>query len=70
MWKRLELWLKEALQCFKQNLMRHSDENVKDQKPLETWAVKIRFMWFHRGASTLLETGLEATGIPFQQRTV
>ena len=25
-----------ALECSKKNLMRHSDDSVKDQKPMET----------------------------------
>jgi hypothetical protein len=54
-----------ALECFKRKLMRHSDDNVKDQKPTETWTVKVRFQ---RGTRPLLETGLEDISVTFQQR--
>lgn len=68
MWKRLTLWVQETLERFRLNLMRHSDENVKDQKPTEALTVNVGLMRFQRKAKGLLETGLEAIGIPLQQR--
>lgn len=50
MWKRLVPWVQETFNCFRQNLMRHSDENVKDQKPIETWTVNVALMRFQRKA--------------------
>lgn len=68
MWKRLTLWVQETLECFRLNLMRHSDENVKDQKPTEALTVNVGLMRFQRKAKGLLETGLEAIDISLQQR--
>lgn len=48
--------------------MRHSDENVKDQKLTEALTVNVGLMRFQRKAKGLLETGLEAVDIPLQQR--
>lgn len=45
--------------------MRHSVDNVKDQKPMETWTVKVRFQ---RKTRILLETGPEAISVSFQQK--
>lgn len=68
MWKRLTLWVQETLERFRLNLMRHSDENVTDQKPTEALTVNVGLMRFQRKAKGLLETGLESIGIPLQQR--
>lgn len=68
MWKRLALWVQETLECFRQNLMRCSDENVKDQKPTEARTENVGLVRFQRKAKGLLATELETIGIPFQQR--
>lgn len=68
MWKRLVCWVQEILECFRQNLKRHSDENVKDQKPTEAQTENVGLVRFQKKAKGLLETELETIGIPFQQR--
>jgi hypothetical protein len=52
MWKDLELWVRKAIVCWKQNFMGHSDGSLEDKAVRGTWAVEAQLMTLQRGLTS------------------
>jgi hypothetical protein len=68
-WKSLEMWSREALECLKQSLMGDFIGNSEDHKASINADSKCMLMTFQMETRTLLGIELEGTCVPFWHRT-